>query len=93
MFLNIHEDVLRAIGLIAKQVAASNIRLLHEFDGVSRINTEILRIRILTQLNKNFLPNAIIPPLGKTSVNTFPRAVAFWKLSPLLSAVIHPQQD
>ena len=91
VFLNIHEDVLRAIGLIAKQVAASNIRLLHEFDGVSRINTEILRIRILTQLNKNFLPNAIIPPLGKTSVNTLPRAVAFWKLSPLRSAVIHPQ--
>lgn len=139
------KDILRAIGLIAEQVAASNIRLLQEFDGVSRIiviarreqkgnripqpihngmdfriqaafrasdslifrffptigafvdfhtsriNTEILSISILTQLSKNFLPYAIIPPLGKTSVNALPRAVAFWKLSPLRSAVIHPQ--
>ena len=145
VFLNIRKDILRAIGLIAEQVAASNIRLLQEFDGVSRIiviarreqkgnripqpiqmawifvfrppfvrptalfsvffptigafvdfhtsriNTEILSISILTQLSKNFLPYAIIPPLGKTSVNALPRAVAFWKLSPLRSAVIHPQ--
>ena len=31
------KGILRAIGLIAEQVAASNIRLLQEFDGVSRI--------------------------------------------------------
>ena len=58
--------------------------------NASRINTEILSISISTQLSKNFLPNAIIPPLGKTSVNALPGSIAFWKLPPLRSAVIHP---
>ena len=57
----------------------------------SRVHTEIFGISILTQFRKDFLPDALIPPLGKTGINALPGAIALWQLPPLRSTVIHPE--
>ena len=59
--------------------------------NASRVNIETLSISILIQFRKNILPDAILPPLGKTGINALPRTVVLWELSPLHSAVIYPK--
>ena len=68
----------------------STIRALMNLN-VRRINTEILSISFLIQFRKNTLPDTIVSPFCKTSIDTLSRTVTLWKLSPLCSTVIHPE--
>ena len=72
----------------------STIRALMNL-ATSRIITEIFSICSLIQFRRNLLPDTIIPPFSKTSIDTLPWIISFWKLSPLCPTMIdleHPVQ-
>ena len=66
----------------------STIRALMNL-ATSRINTEIFSICSLIQFRRNL--HTIIPPFSKTSIDTLPSTISFWKLSPLCPTMIDPE--